>query len=208
MPRQLSLCLAQVTVLLSSPACWLRAALVAITALAGTSAGLAQPLDEASAWSALRSGGIVLFRHANAPGFSDPPGFRLDDCSTQRNLDAVGQAQSRQLGERFRMQRVTVGNVMASQWCRAQETASLAFSVKVQTETAFNSFFENSGSEPAQTAAARALLLKWKGPGALVVVTHQVNITALTGIVPSSGEGIVLQGTGGSLKVIGKIPPP
>ena len=50
--------------------------------------------------------------------------------------------------------------------------------------------------------------MKWKGPGALVVVTHQVNITALTGIVPSSGEGVVLQNAGNNLKVVGRIPPP
>jgi hypothetical protein len=97
---------------------------------------------------------------------------------------------------------------MASQWCRARDTASLAFSGNVQTEPAFNSFFENRESEPAQTAAAKAILMKWKGPGALVVVTHQVNITALTGIVPSSGEGVVLQSAGNSLKVVGRIPPP
>ena len=186
---------------------WLLWALLSLTALFGISPGMAQTLDEAGVWGALRSGGIALFRHANAPGFSDPPGFKLDDCSTQRNLDAVGQAQSRQLGERFRTQRVTIGGVISSQWCRAQETASLAFSSKLRVEPAFNSFFENSMSEPAQTAAARALLMNWKGPGALVVVTHQVNITALTGLTPSSGEGIVLQRSGDSLRVLGRLPP-
>ena len=193
---------------MASSTAWFKIAVAAIAGTLGASASIAQPVDDVAAWGALRSGGIALFRHANAPGFSDPPGFKLDDCSTQRNLDAMGQAQSRQLGERFRTQRVTVGGLMASQWCRARETASLAFSGNVQTEPAFNSFFENSASEPAQTAAAKAILMKWKGPGALVVVTHQVNITALTGIVPSSGEGVVLQNAGNSLKVVGRIPPP
>ena len=44
--------------------------------------------DEA-AWSAMSDGAIVLLRHANAPGGGDPPGFKLDDCRTQRNENAV-----------------------------------------------------------------------------------------------------------------------
>ena len=56
--------------------------------------------DEAL-WSALREGGHVLFvRHAQTdPGVGDPPGFRLEECATQRNLSAEGRAQARGLGE-------------------------------------------------------------------------------------------------------------
>ena len=47
--------------------------------------------DEASdAWAALAKGGhVVLIRHGNAPpGYGgDPPGFKISDCGTQRNLD-------------------------------------------------------------------------------------------------------------------------
>jgi hypothetical protein len=38
------------------------------------------------------------------------------------------------------------------------------------------------------------------------VVTHQVNITALTGIFPASGEGVVLRR--GGVEVAGRLPPP
>lgn len=58
--------------------------------------------------------------------------------------------------------------------------------------------------EPKQTAAARKLLLDWQGAGALVVVTHQVNITQLTGIYPASGEGIVLKKQGNELIVVAR----
>jgi hypothetical protein len=37
--------------------------------------------------------------------------------------------------------------------------------------------------------------------------THQVNITALTGIVPASGEGVVLRAQGGELQVLGRVRP-
>ncbi|MBS9478908.1 histidine phosphatase family protein [Ancylobacter radicis] len=163
--------------------------------------------DEAVAWQALRAGGVVLFRHASAPGVGDPAGFRIGDCSTQRNLDAAGRAQARRIGETFARERVSVSRVETSRWCRATETAELAFPGKVVAEPVFDSFFQDRADEPAQTAAARRRLLDWRGPGALVVVAHQVNITALTGINLASGEGVVLRAEGGALKIVGRIRP-
>lgn len=162
--------------------------------------------DEA-AWAVLRDGGIVLFRHAIAPGGGDPPGMRLGDCATQRNLDAVGQEQARRIGDAIRGAGVRIGAVLSSEWCRAVDTAELAFPGRVATEPAFNSFFADRDAGPARTAAARQVLLGWHGPGALFVSTHQVNIAALTGIVPASGEGVVLRREGDELAIAGRIRP-
>lgn len=163
---------------------------------------------EAAAREALRGGGAVaLFRHATAPGGGDPPGMRLGDCSTQRNLDEAGRAQARRIGEAFRAEGVLVGAVLTSRWCRAAETADLAFPGRARAEPAFDSFFADREEGPARTARARRVLLGWGGPGALVVATHQVNITGLTGIVPSSGEGVVLRPSGGDLVVVGRVKP-
>jgi hypothetical protein len=101
-----------------------------------------------------------------------------------------------------------VGRVLSSQWCRARDTAELAFPGQVSLEPAFNSFFGNRESEDRQTAEALRLLRDWAGPGVLVVMTHQVNISALAGIAPRSGEGIVLRPEGGRLRVVGRLPPP
>ena len=171
--------------------------------------------DEATAWQAMRRDAIVIFRHANAPGVGDPPGMKLGDCSTQRNLDEAGRQQARQLGERLRQQKIKVAQVLSSQWCRTLETAELMAMGPVQSEPLFNSFFADRTSEPAQTAAAQKLLHNWsekskvkgkgKEVGSLVVVTHQVNITALTGVTPASGEGVVLQRKGKRLEVVGRI---
>lgn len=163
--------------------------------------------SEDAAWAALRAGGIALFRHANAPGGGDPAGFRLNDCTTQRNLDAEGRRQASRIGEAFRARSVAVGQVLTSQWCRTRETAELAFPGRMRDEPAFNSFFEDRSKGPAQTAAAIGVLQAWRGPGALFVSTHQVNITGLTGIVPASGEGVVVAFDGGTLRVIGRIRP-
>jgi len=39
-----------------------------------------------------------------------------------------------------------------------------------------------------------------------VVVTHQVNITALTGVVPESGSGVVLQPHADGLQLLARLP--
>ena len=168
---------------------------------------------ENAAWAALKAGKhIVLFRHAIAPGGGDPMTVVIDDCTTQRNLDAAGRAQSAAIGRQFKQRTIAVGEVWTSQWCRTRDTATLAFgAAAVRDERAFNSFFANPGAEPAQTVRARQLLLNWlNGQPAsdlanLVVVTHQVNITALTGIVPHSGEGVVLKHEGQTLTVVGRL---
>jgi phosphohistidine phosphatase SixA len=171
----------------------------------------ASPSD-AAAWAALKApGSIVLFRHALAPGGGDPPGFKADDCSTQRNLSEEGQVQAKRIGQTLQGRGIKVQTVWHSAWCRTRDTAQLAFpdlrSPALRTEPAFNSFFSDRSTEPAQTAAARKMLLAWRGPGTLVVVTHQVNITQLTEIFPQSGEGVVLQREGGQLVVKGRIQP-
>jgi hypothetical protein len=104
----------------------------------------------------------------------------------------------------MRVAGVNVGAVLASAWCRTMETAVLALPGRVVAEPAFNSFFADRSNGPAQTAAARTILLAWNGPGALVVSTHQVNITALTGIVPASGEGVLMRREGEALLVVGR----
>lgn len=181
--------------------------LVAAGSITPSSPAQAQAQDASRAWEVLGGGGVVLFRHANAPGGGDPPGLRLGDCATQRNLDAAGRDQARRIGVAFSQRGIAVGAVLSSQWCRTRETAALAFPGRAEDAQAFNSFFGDRAAGPARTAAARAILASWSGPGALVVVTHQVNITALTGIFPASGEGIVLEREGSGWRVAGRIRP-
>lgn len=158
-----------------------------------------------AAWQALENGGIVLFRHALAPGTGDPANFTLGDCSTQRNLNNQGRADSRAIGQAFQDKGIKVGRVLTSQWCRCVETAELAFPGQVEEEPVFNSFFQNRSAGPEQTRAGQTILEQWSGDGALVIITHQVNITALTDIFPQSGEGIVIEITNGEIGVIGRL---
>ena len=158
-------------------------------------------------WHEVRSGAVVLFRHANAPGTGDPQGMKLGDCKTQRNLDDEGRAQARRIGAIFRQRAIEVGPVLTSRWCRARDTAEEAFPGRAKEQPAFDSFFADRGEEPQRTADARRIIDAWRGPGVLVVVTHQVNITAITGRVARSGEGIVLRRQGKAMTVVGSVVP-
>ena len=76
----------------------------------------------------LRQGGVVaVFRHALAPGTFDPPGFRLGDCSTQRNLNDEGRTQARRIGQWFKERQLQPHRVLSSPWCRCMDSATLAF---------------------------------------------------------------------------------
>lgn len=79
-------------------------------------------------WALLKKGGhVVLVRHAQTTdGIGDPPGMRLDDCATQRNLSEAGRAQARRLGEEFRQFRIPVDEVLSSEWCRDELAARIA----------------------------------------------------------------------------------
>ena len=51
-------------------------------------------------WALLKGGGqVVMIRHGKTDGSTgDPPGFKLDDCATQRNLIEQGREDARRIG--------------------------------------------------------------------------------------------------------------
>ncbi len=159
------------------------------------------------AWQALKTdGAVAILRHARAPGTGDPPEFRLGECATQRNLSDEGRAQARRIGAAFRREGVRVGAVLSSRWCRGLDTARLAFG-EATPFPPLDSFFA-AGDRASQTAALRERIAAWSGPGALILVTHQVNITALTEVFPSEGEVLVLRAhPDGSVTVLGRVTP-
>lgn len=165
------------------------------------STGMAMP----ELWQALRSGeAVALMRHAEAPGTGDPAGFRLDDCTSQRNLSAAGREQAARLGERFRSNGIAGAEIRSSAWCRCRDTATGLGLGPVQIAPPLNSFFGASGRAEEATAGLRQLIAGLPAGKPAVLVTHQVNITALTGVYPRSGEVIVLRRDG--LAVLGRLP--
>ncbi|MGI9304710.1 MAG: histidine phosphatase family protein [Gammaproteobacteria bacterium] len=158
-------------------------------------------------WQALAAGNhIAIMRHAIAPGTGDPENFKLGDCATQRNLSAEGRAQARRIGEAFREHEVAVSAVLASEWCRCQDTAREMNLGVVKPVSFLNSFFGEREFAEERTSALRQFITDWRGGDSLVIVTHQVNIKALIGEPTDSGEIIVLEpGANGHFDVLGSI---
>lgn len=160
---------------------------------AGFSAALASSVrspslaEQVRVWR--RAGGVLLIRHAaTESGLGDPPGFVLGQCRTQRNLSEAGRQAARALGEWMREQQFKPDAVRSSQWCRCQDTARLAFG-RFEDWPALNSTFAGQGDPAAQQQALRERLLALPAGHTEVWVTHQVNMTDLTGAYPGMGEG-------------------
>src|SRR5882672_4655484 len=99
-----------------------------VLALAFAAASLPAFANE-QLWSLLKGDGlVVLMRHTiTTPGVGDPPGMKVDDCSTQRNLTEEGRRHAKLIGEAWRAHGAQVSKVMSSPMCRCLETARLAF---------------------------------------------------------------------------------
>jgi 8-oxo-(d)GTP phosphatase len=174
----------------------LRVIAVIVLLITLTTAARARAEEDASATlQALATGGyVILLRHATAPGTGDPVGFRLGDCSTQRTLSDAGREQARRIGDALKDADVRIDAVYSSQWCRCRETAELLGLGPVASLPLLNSFFRRPAAEgDVQTQQLRAWLVDQRPKGAIVLVTHQVNITALTGVFPQSGEMVVVR---------------
>jgi len=161
-------------------------------------------LSHANDWDSLRlPGAIAIMRHALAPGGGDPANHTIGDCTTQRNLSDAGRMQARRTGEALRANGISFDKVFSSQWCRTTHTAELLGYGPVIDTPALNSFFGNRQREPAQTSDLRKLLAAASGLN--IWVTHQVNISALTGTPTRSGEIIVFRLTDVGTQVLGRI---
>jgi broad specificity phosphatase PhoE len=174
--------------------------------IAAVSVCLAQRADADEAlWTLLKDGGqVVMIRHARTDGtLFDPPGFRLEDCATQRNLIEQGREDARRIGRAFAARGIAVARVLSSRWCRCLETARLAFG-RFEPWTPLQ-----SGRRQAdRLAELRARIGGWQEPGTLVMVSHNITIHAATGVRLAEGELVVLTPEGGSsFRVAGRIAP-
>jgi phosphohistidine phosphatase SixA len=176
----------------------------AVLAFLPGSALAAEPLAPAEL---AKPGRVLMLRHARAPGVGDPAHFKLGDCSTQRNLDATGRAQARSLGRQLVRSGIARARVYSSQWCRCLETARLLDIGTVTELLALNSFFERPRDRDANIVALRAFLAKLPvGGPPVVLVTHQVTISAVTGAFAESGGGVILQLDGSAMpRVLGEL---
>ena len=172
----------------------------------------APPISTAQtdAWALLRQPGHVAFmRHSDAPGFGgygDPPGFKLEDCATQRNLSEEGRAHARRTGEAFRKHGVVFDRVLSSPWCRCKDTALLAMGRAAEVFPPLSNLVGRGEHRDAQVKALKAYLAGLDGNTRVLFVTHGIVINALTGISPASGEMVIVKpGSGGEPHVVARL---
>ena len=165
---------------------WLTAVVLSLSA-----ASVAHATD--AVWDAVRApGSVVVLRHSYAPGTFDPPTARLDDCSTQRNLDAHGRAQAARVGEAFRQRGIAVGVVLSSPRCRCLDTGRLAFGHAKAWESLQGALSDTERRQRQLTEVRRAIAAH-HGGHPLVLVTHGSVVTDLTGRNIRMGAFVVLR---------------
>lgn len=171
--------------------------------------GALQQLSSALKDKSSVSSYTLLVRHALAPGTGDPAEFMIDDCSTQRNLNQQGRQQSVKIGQLLQQAGLSELEVFSSQWCRCRDTATLVREsvlaaagsndgaiAEVADLPQLNSFFRDYERREPQTEELRGWLVKRAQSGSehlALLVSHQVNITAITGVYPASGEIVIVK---------------
>ncbi len=150
-------------------------------------------------------------RHAvTEGGAGDPPEFRIGDCATQRNLSEAGREEARRVGARLKAERVPIAQVFTSPWCRCRETAMLAFGKGDDWEP-LSSTFAMPDREADFTERVRKRIGNYstrKPAGNVVMVTHNVNIAALTKLSVVPAEIVVVRPDGCcGLRVVTRIAP-
>ena len=152
--------------------------------------------------SALRSGGyIVFFRHAQTEkDYADQISAKMGDCSTQRMLSEAGWKQAKAIGEGFQKLKIPVGTVYSSEYCRAWQTADLAFG-KHQASAALN-FEKAEEYTPAQIQKMKTSIMPFltampaSGTNT-VIVGHDDVFKSATGIYPEpQGVAYILKPNG------------
>ena len=148
-------------------------------------------------------GNVLFIRHALAPGFGDPQNFDLNDCSTQRNLDGEGREQAFRIGEKIKAARIKFSKIYSSQWCRCLETAKNMNLGEITVEPGLNSFFQGIVPKDKTLDRLRKRLESVEAKQELVLmITHQVTITAVTGITVSSGGAVAFNTKSGESREV------
>ena len=150
-----------------------------------------------------KGGNLIFIRHAYAPGGGDPENFKINDCSTQRNLNDSGRLQSKNIGNFFKKYNIPIDLVISSEWCRCKETAQIAFD-NFETKNFLNSFYSEkfAKNKSEQMRNLKSYVDNWDSKKNLVLVTHYVVISEALDFAPNSGEIVI---SDKSFKKIGNI---
>jgi phosphohistidine phosphatase SixA len=159
-------------------------------------------------WALLAKGGqVVLVRHGlTTAGVGDPPGFKVSECATQRNLVDEGRREAERLGAALRARKVPVERVLSSPWCRCIETARIAFRTEPGIDDTLSNLFDNASNREKQVVQFRKLVADAPRQGNLFLVTHGSTTAAFTGINQGTAEMVIVTPEGGGrYRVAGRL---
>ena len=164
--------------------------------------------------SALKEGGYVIyFRHAQTEkDYADQVTADVNNCSTQRTLSEAGWQDAETIGSAFQAKEIPVGMVISSQYCRAWQTAKLAFG-KYEKNPALNFLpFEDYTEAQVEQMKANVMPLLTATPDTgtnTIIVGHDDIFESATGIYPDpQGMAYVVKPDGqGAFEVIANLIP-
>ncbi len=184
-----------------------------VTATAAVSATSARAPDDTALAADLTHGGyVIVIRHAHSPQ-APPPAANADKANErrERQLDSVGRASAKAMGEAMRQMHLPVGTVWSSPTYRAQETARLAGlrHVRVAQELGDRGRSMQAAGE-GQAVWLKAHANEKPRPGTdSVIVTQYPNISAAFGEAArgmNDGEALVFRPSAGAApQLVGRI---
>ncbi|WP_157929478.1 histidine phosphatase family protein [Phyllobacterium zundukense] len=147
-----------------------------------------------AAWARVARGGYtILIQGADASGTLSPTVDNSVDCSATQTLSDRGRQLAQKLGARFAARGVRIDKILTSSTCNARETARLSFgSIPAEVFKPLDPMANDAAAKQSQVDEIRAVIIKFKSSGNLVMMTDRANITALTGIIPRPTEAVVV----------------
>ncbi|KXL53865.1 hypothetical protein CLNEO_10910 [Anaerotignum neopropionicum] len=163
----------------------------------------------------LKNGGYILYaRHGEATVGEDQPNLNFQYCFTQRNLSEEGKRQAIYYGEVLRSLRIPISYpILTSPFCRAIETAQLAFGrANVQIDpfgiAIYNLSRNISASEQERILEALRSKLEIIPPQGTnqVIIAHSFPTGIGLGQIPDMGTVIIKPlGQGNGFEIISKL---
>ncbi len=144
--------------------------------------------------------------------YADQVTADVNNCSTQRVLSEIGWQQAKTIGTAFAQYSIPFDEVISSQYCRAWQTADLAFG-KYEKNPALNFLpFEDYTDEQVEQMKANVTPLLTAVPATgtnTVIVGHDDIFESATGIYPDpQGMAYVVKPDGnGSFELIANMMP-
>jgi hypothetical protein len=178
------------------------------------SPGHAQELKGRALLAALQGGGyVVYFRHfETGQDYADQVTADIENCWTQRRINAAGFRDAQRIGKYIYDQKIPIGRVVSSPFCRTRHSADLAFGRYERIDEL--KILPHKDYTPEQNAVMKVGVMPFIAavPAVgtnLIVMAHDDNLTAAGGpLLEVQGEAAIIKPDGkGAFTVVARLKP-